>query len=82
MEGPKEKLDSTAVSQPAIYVASLAAVEKLRADEGQVRVLGFEGPGYARACDVWLGGASVWVVDTSPHYTEPNAKEREVEPMF
>lgn len=36
MEGPKEKLDSTAISQPAIYVASLAAVEKLRATEGQV----------------------------------------------
>ena len=34
--GPKEKLDSTAVSQPAIYVASLAAVEKLRATEGEV----------------------------------------------
>eukprot|EP01023_Acetabularia_acetabulum_P047147 TRINITY_DN4951_c0_g1_i5.p2 TRINITY_DN4951_c0_g1~~TRINITY_DN4951_c0_g1_i5.p2 ORF type:complete len:356 (-),score=82.11 TRINITY_DN4951_c0_g1_i5:152-1219(-) len=34
VEGPKEKLDSTAVSQPAIYVASLAAVEKLRATEG------------------------------------------------
>eukprot|EP00887_Chlorella_sp_A99_P001453 scaffold8.g1453.t1 len=33
-EGPKEKLDSTAVSQPAIYVASLAAVEKLRAEGG------------------------------------------------
>jgi malonyl CoA-acyl carrier protein transacylase len=35
--GPKERLDSTAVSQPAIYVASLAAVEKLRQTEGQVR---------------------------------------------
>jgi [acyl-carrier-protein] S-malonyltransferase len=34
-EGPKEKLDTTAVSQPAIYVASLAAVEKIRATEGQ-----------------------------------------------
>lgn len=33
MNGPKEKLDSTAVSQPAIYVASLAAVEALRAQE-------------------------------------------------
>ena len=30
-KGPKEKLDSTAVSQPAIYVASLAALESLRA---------------------------------------------------
>ncbi len=30
-EGPKERLDSTAVSQPAIYVASLAALEQLRA---------------------------------------------------
>ena len=34
-EGPKEKLDTTAVSQPAIYVASLAAIEKIRAAEGQ-----------------------------------------------
>jgi [acyl-carrier-protein] S-malonyltransferase len=30
VDGPKEKLDSTAVSQPAIYVASLAALETLR----------------------------------------------------
>jgi [acyl-carrier-protein] S-malonyltransferase len=35
-EGPKELLDSTEVSQPAIFVASMAAVEKLRQDEGQV----------------------------------------------
>ena len=35
--GPNDKLDSTAVSQPAIYVASLAALEKLKQDEGQVR---------------------------------------------
>jgi [acyl-carrier-protein] S-malonyltransferase len=34
MEGPKEKLDSTVCSQPAIYVASLAAVEKLRKEQG------------------------------------------------
>src|SRR5262245_25987358 len=33
VNGPKEKLDSTAVSQPAIYVASLAALESLRAKE-------------------------------------------------
>lgn len=33
--GPKEKLDSTAVSQPAIYVASLAALEKLKAEQGE-----------------------------------------------
>ncbi len=32
-KGPKEKLDSTAVSQPAIYVASLAALESLRASD-------------------------------------------------
>jgi [acyl-carrier-protein] S-malonyltransferase len=31
--GPKELLDSTAVSQPAIYVASLAALEQLRQTE-------------------------------------------------
>jgi [acyl-carrier-protein] S-malonyltransferase len=34
VEGPKEKLDSTAVSQPAIFVSSLAAIEKLRAEQG------------------------------------------------
>ncbi|KAL0922991.1 hypothetical protein M5K25_007031 [Dendrobium thyrsiflorum] len=32
--GPKEKLDSTIISQPAIYVTSLAAVEVLRARDG------------------------------------------------
>jgi [acyl-carrier-protein] S-malonyltransferase len=31
--GPKEKLDSTIVSQPAIYVASLAALEQLKQTE-------------------------------------------------
>ena len=31
--GPKERLDSTAVSQPAIYVASLAALETLKASD-------------------------------------------------
>jgi [acyl-carrier-protein] S-malonyltransferase len=31
--GPKERLDSTAVSQPALFVASLAALEGLRQDE-------------------------------------------------
>jgi hypothetical protein len=35
LAGPKEKLDSTAVSQPAIYVASLAALEKLKAEKGE-----------------------------------------------
>ena len=34
LEGPKELLDDTAVSQPALYVAGLAAVEKLRAEDG------------------------------------------------
>jgi [acyl-carrier-protein] S-malonyltransferase len=33
LNGPKEKLDSTAVSQPAIFVTSLAALEQLRATE-------------------------------------------------
>jgi [acyl-carrier-protein] S-malonyltransferase len=35
LEGPKEKLDSTAVAQPAIFVASMAAVEKLKQEMGQ-----------------------------------------------
>lgn len=34
-EGPKELLDSTEVSQPAIFVASMAAVEKLKQEKGQ-----------------------------------------------
>jgi [acyl-carrier-protein] S-malonyltransferase len=33
VKGPKEKLDSTAISQPAIYTASLAALESLRTKE-------------------------------------------------
>ena len=33
LEGPKELLDDTAVSQPALYVAGLAAVEQLRAED-------------------------------------------------
>jgi len=35
----KAKLDTTAVSQPAIFVASMAAVEKLRASEGGAEVV-------------------------------------------
>ena len=35
-EGPKAELDSTAVSQPAIFVSSMAAVEKLRAESPDV----------------------------------------------
>jgi [acyl-carrier-protein] S-malonyltransferase len=35
-KGPKEKLDSTVVSQPAIFVASLAALESLRAQTPEV----------------------------------------------
>lgn len=38
VDGPKELLDSTEVSQPAIFVASMAAVEKLRQEEGQEAV--------------------------------------------
>lgn len=34
--GPAEELDTTAVSQPAIFVASLAALEKLRADSPDI----------------------------------------------
>mmetsp|Transcript_10980 Transcript_10980/g.15265 ORF Transcript_10980/g.15265 Transcript_10980/m.15265 type:complete len:432 (+) Transcript_10980:1-1296(+) len=34
-EGPKEKLDSTAVSQPAIFVSSMAALEKLKQEKGE-----------------------------------------------
>jgi [acyl-carrier-protein] S-malonyltransferase len=34
-DGPKELLDSTEVSQPAIFVASMAAVEKLRQEQGE-----------------------------------------------
>lgn len=37
--GPKEKLDSTVISQPAIFVTSLAAVEILRAREGGQQII-------------------------------------------
>ncbi|RAL42327.1 hypothetical protein DM860_012110 [Cuscuta australis] len=39
MNGPKDKLDSTVISQPAIYVTSLAAVEILRAREGGQQII-------------------------------------------
>ena len=35
-EGPAEKLDSTVISQPALFVTSLAALEMLRADSPEV----------------------------------------------
>jgi len=35
-EGPKETLDSTAISQPAIFVASLAALEHLKAQQPEL----------------------------------------------
>ncbi|XP_077216542.1 EMBRYO DEFECTIVE 3147 [Tasmannia lanceolata] len=37
--GPKVKLDSTVISQPAIYVTSLAAVEVLRARDGGQQII-------------------------------------------
>ena len=35
-EGPEDELDSTAVSQPALYVTSLAALESLRASTPEI----------------------------------------------
>ena len=45
--GPKEELDTTVISQPAIFVASMAAVEKFRATE--------EGKAAIEAADVACG---------------------------
>jgi [acyl-carrier-protein] S-malonyltransferase len=57
--GPKEKLDSTVISQPAIYVASLAAVEKLRQTEGEVDSL--RGPNSSPSpSNVLLGAPFNW----------------------
>ncbi|KAI3676385.1 hypothetical protein L1987_85991 [Smallanthus sonchifolius] len=39
INGPKEKLDSTVLSQAAIYVSSLAAVEMLRARDGGQQII-------------------------------------------
>ncbi|KAK4274863.1 hypothetical protein QN277_018030 [Acacia crassicarpa] len=39
INGPKEKLDSTVISQPAIYVTSLAAVELLRTRDGGQQII-------------------------------------------
>ncbi|XP_027181218.1 uncharacterized protein LOC113779717 [Coffea eugenioides] len=39
LNGPKEKLDSTVLSQPAIYVTSLAAIEVLRARDGGQQII-------------------------------------------
>lgn len=37
-DGPKSKLDDTRYSQPALFVAGLAAVEKLRTEQGEAAV--------------------------------------------
>ncbi|XP_030963906.1 uncharacterized protein LOC115985071 [Quercus lobata] len=39
VNGPKEKLDSTVISQPAIYVTSLAAVELFRVRDGGQQII-------------------------------------------
>ncbi|GAB4817244.1 hypothetical protein N2152v2_004290 [Parachlorella kessleri] len=44
-EGPKEKLDNTVYSQPALFVAGLAAVERLRA----------QNPGAVESCSATAG---------------------------
>lgn len=36
LEGPSERLDSTVVSQPALFVTSLAALEQLKQDQPEV----------------------------------------------
>jgi len=46
-DGPKEDLDTTVISQPAIFVASMAAVEKFKATE--------EGAAAIEAADVACG---------------------------
>lgn len=33
LQGPKEKLDSTVVAQTALFVSSMAALEKLKAEK-------------------------------------------------
>jgi len=45
VNGPKEELDSTVVSQPAIFVSSMAALEKLKAED----------PAAVEACTVTMG---------------------------
>ena len=39
-EGPASELDSTVISQPALFVTSLAALEKLRADSPEIVLAG------------------------------------------
>merc|ERR1712113_803037 len=39
INGPAERLNSTEISQPAIFVASMAAVEKLKAQEGGLDII-------------------------------------------
>ena len=45
MDGPKSELDSTVIAQPAIFVASMAALEKLRVED----------PAALESCTVALG---------------------------
>ena len=74
--GPKDRLDSTVVSQPAIYVASLAAVEQLRQAEGEVRPRGLQGvpEGFALSEPHMFALPHPYVLNQTPrssHHHEP-----------
>jgi [acyl-carrier-protein] S-malonyltransferase len=59
-EGPKEKLDDTVYSQPALFVAGLAAVEKLRQDNAQAvdNCSATAGKSCCKACMTGLSAAA------------------------
>ena len=59
VNGPEEKLNSTVVSQPAIYVASLAALESLRTKEpaAESEVMAAAGLSLGEYTALALGGA-------------------------
>jgi len=63
-EGPKEKLDDTVYSQPALFVAGLAAVEKLRQDNAQAvdNCSATAGKSCCKACMTGLSAAACWLV--------------------
>lgn len=56
-DGPKEELDSTVISQPAIFVSSMAALEKLKLDD----------PSAIEQCTVAMGLSLGEFVDQLPH---------------
>ena len=72
--GPADKLNTTAVSQPAIYVASMAALELLKEQEGDIKADVAAGLSLGEYTALTYAGAMRSAQPTSPITCFPRLK--------